>query len=279
MKRWTVTLILLAAVSSSACQFFGPSTAEMTLSVQNQVLNTEIAAIRATATVEADRILVTLEHAQTAVNDVDDQTQDLQATLAAQGLPPVDISSISPVPESVFATPPPIIDPSTLNNNVAPIGITPAATSPVIIPNQNNAALVITSVAVQQQAAGPLQNIVTSDSVGSDDCALNPSTTFTATTPEIYVVARAVGVGPNDNITSRWFAGGSEIISYDWTPNFEIENACIWFYIDQDEVMFTPGSWSVQMELNGQTVGSPVAFSIVAASTAGDEALSGAFGS
>lgn len=273
-------LVLLAAVSASACQFFGPSTAELTLSVQNQVLNTEIAAIRATATVEADRLLITLESAQTAISSVDGQTQDLQATLAAQGLPPVDLNAISPVPESVFDTPTPILDPNNnAANGVAPIRITPGATSPVIIPNQNNPALVITPIGVPQQtqSTGPLQNIVTSGSVGNDDCALNPTTSFTTATPEIYVVARAVGVGPNDTLTSRWFAGGTEQISYNWSPSAFIEDACIWFYIDQSEVTFTPGSWSVQMEVNGQAVGAPVAFTISEANAPGDEILDGAF--
>lgn len=252
----------------------------MTLSVQNQVLNTEIAAIRATATVDADRMLVTLEHAQTSVSRVDDQTQDLQATIAARGLPPADLDSITPVADNVFATPPPILDlgPTTVENGVAPIRITPGATSPVVIPNQNNnAALVITPLPQQQQAAGPLQNIVTAGSVGADDCAVSPTTSFTTQNGQIYVVARAVGVGPSDNITSRWYAGGSEIVSYDWTPTFEIEDACIWFYIDQSEIAFTPGSWSVQMEINGENVGSPVAFSIAEGTAPGDEMLDGAF--
>lgn len=256
----------------------------MTLGVQNQVLNTEIAAIRSTATVEADRLVVTLEHAQTAISQVNGQTQDLQATLGAQGLPPVDLSSISPVPESVFATPPPIVDSSVTTGGVAPIGITPGPTSPVIIPNQNNAALVLSPIPVQggsqqtieQQTTGPLQNIVTTSTVGADDCAVNPTGSFTTSTTEIYAVARAVGVAANDNITSRWSMGGSEIVMYDWTPGFAIENACIWFYISQDEIAFTPGSWQVQMGINGQPVGAPVTFTIAGAAAAGDAMLEGA---
>src|SRR5690606_6485715 len=134
---------------------------EMTLVVQNQVLSTEIAAIRATATVDADRLIVTLEHAQTAVSQVDGQTQDLQATLGAGGLPPVDLDAMSPVPDSVFATPPPVIDSSAdplsqlSPDGIQPIRITPGATSPVVIPNQNNAALVITPLPAQQETTGP----------------------------------------------------------------------------------------------------------------------------
>ncbi len=273
-----MSLALAVALSASACQFFGPSTSEMTLAVQNQVLSTEIAAIRATATVEADRMMVTLEHAQTAVNHVDAQTQDLQATLVARSGLPADLNSITPVFDTAFATPPPILDlGQNTTNGVAPIRITPGATTPPSIP-QNNAALVITPIVNQQAASGPLSNIVTSGAVGDDDCALNPTTSFTTQTPQIYVVARASGVGSSDTITSRWSAGGSEIVSYDWTPDFEIEDACIWFYIDQSEITFTPGNWQVQMELNGQATGSPVTFSIAAGSAPGDAMLEGALG-
>ena len=251
----------------------------MTLAVQNQVLNTEIAAIRATATVESDRMMVTLEHAQTAVNSVDSQTQDLQATLVARNGLPADLNSITPAVAPVVATPPPILDLGPNADGIAPIRITPGATTAPVIPQQGgNAALVITPVVVEQVASGPLSNIVTAGSVGSDDCALNPTTSFTTSTPEIYVVARASGVGPGDNITSRWSAGGSEVVSYDWAPSFEIEDACIWFYIDQTEVTFTPGNWQVQMELNGQPVGSPVSFTISESSAAGDAMLEGALG-
>jgi hypothetical protein len=286
LNRWTLSLVLVAAFAASACQFFGPSTSEMTLGVQNQVLNTEIAAIRATATVEADRLIVTLEHAQTAVSQVNGQTQDLQATIGAQGLPPVDLSSISPVPDSVFATPPPIVEMGpTQMPGIAPIGITPGPTSAVIIPNQNNAALVLPTIPAQggntqalvtQQDTGPLQNIVTTSTVGADDCAINPSNSFTTSNNEIYVVARAVGVAANDNITSRWSTGGTEIVLYDWTPGFAIQDACIWFYISQPDITFTPGSWQVQMGINGQPVGAPVAFTIAGAAAAGDAALEGA---
>jgi len=249
----------------------------MTLAVQNQVLNTEIAVIRATATVEADRMMVTLEHAQTAVSHVDGQTQDLQATLVARNGLPADLNNITPAAEVALATVPPILDLGQTGNGVAPIRITPGATTPPGIPQQDsNAALVITPVA--PQASGPISNIVTAGSVGDDDCALNPGASFTTATPEIYVVARASGIGSSDNITSRWSAGGSEVVSYDWTPDFEIEDACIWFYIDQTEVTFTPGNWQVQMELNGQPVGSPVSFSIAESSAPGDAMLEGALG-
>ena len=70
--------------------------------------------------------------------------------------------------------------------------------------------------------------------------------------------------------------GSEQVANYDWTPTFDINGACIWFYIDQSEVAFTPGTWRVQMALNGSPVGSAAVFSIVEANPPGDAALEGA---
>lgn len=276
MKRWRSGAFVALAALLSACQFFGPSTAEMTLSVQNQVLSTEIAALRATATVDADRMLVTLEHAQTAISHVNGQTGDLQATLIASGGQPADLASISPQPPMTFSPPPPILDIGPEAPGVAPIRITPGATAAISNPGDGGAALVITPLATQ--SASPLSNIVMAEAVGSDDCAIQPLTTFTTQTPQIYVVATAQGIGTQDTVTSRWSRDGQAIVDYSWTPNFQIDGACIWFYIDQSEVEFAPGTWQVQMELNGQNVGSPAVFTIAPQQAAGDQMLQESLG-
>ncbi len=278
LKRRIHGAALLLGISLSACQFFGPNTTEQTLLAENQRLSTEIAAVRATATVEADRMLVTLEHAQTTVSDVSGQTQDLSATLIARGTPAVDISQLTPQAPITIAAPPPILD---IGPNpalgVTPISITPGSVSdPNNTAAQNDAILVITPIAASNS---PLTNLVTAEGVRDDDCALASVSTFTTDTTEIYVVATAAGIGPDDIVVSRWFHEGQEVIFYDWSPTFDIEQACIWFYIDQSEVAFTPGNWRVQMELNQQVVGVPVSFSILETSAAGDAALEEAMGS
>lgn len=276
MKLWRFSAVLALAAVLSACQFFGPSTAEMTLAVENQVLSTEIAALRATATVEADRMLVTLEHAQTAVSHVNGQTGALQATLMANGQP-ADLSNITPQALMTPTPPPPILDIGPQAPAVAPIGITPGATiGPSGANPDNSPALVITPIVAD--TAAPLSNIVMSEAVGSDDCAIQPTTSFTTQTPQIYVVALARGIGPQDRITSRWSRDGQAVVDYSWSPNFNIEEACIWFYIDQSEIEFTPGNWQVQMELNGQPIGSPATFRIDAVGATGDQMLEETFG-
>jgi hypothetical protein len=101
--------------------------------------------------------------------------------------------------------------------------------------------------------------------VGNDDCALNPTNTFTTDTAEIYIVARGVNIPPGTNIAARFSISGQEI-RHDFTPDFTIENNCVWFFIDQNDLPFTAGTWSVQLELNNSPVSAPIPFTINAMS-------------
>ena len=110
-----------------------------------------------------------------------------------------------------------------------------------------------------------LYNITMSSAVGADDCPTNPSNSFTTATTEIYVTARAANLGPGSTIVSRWLLEGAEVVNYDWSPSFEIADACIWFYITPSAVEFTPGSWSVELLLDGAPAADPVGFTITSA--------------
>lgn len=277
MKRLTSLVVLALSAFLSACQFFGPPTAEQTLVAENYVLNTEIAALRATATVEADRMLVTLEHAQTAMSHVTGQTQELSATLIARGTPSVDLSGLSPQVTVDIPTLEPALQIAPPANSAIVItpGSVSAETGALPGDTAQQPALVITPVSAENTV---LSNIVTAPGVGDDDCAINPTSQFTSSSSEIYVVARARGVAANDEIVSRWYRDGEEVINYPWTPGFEIEDACIWFFIEESEVPFVPGNWQVQMELNGEVVGAPVTFTILDDTAAGDALLEQALG-
>lgn len=271
LNRLTCLLVASASLLLGACQFFGPSTNEQVLSTQNAALSTEIAAVRATATVDADRLLSTLEHAQTTEGHVGRQTDALSATLIALGTPAgsIDLSQITPDA--------PIADTFAGNTNVPPvivlggptpggIGVTPPA-DPVLAATQAASGAIAQTTPVntnQQVASGGalLSNIVTTDTTGADDCATRTLTTFDSSATEIYVVATANGIGPSDTVTSSWMLEGTEVVSYDWNPSFDIAGACIWFYIDAADVTFTPGNWQVSLSVNGTPMGTPTQFSI-----------------
>src|SRR5436305_12665648 len=97
MKRFT-SLILIASVliSLSACNFFTQPVDLQTENLENEQAGTQISMVRATATVNADHMAVTISSAQTAVGAVDQQSTQIVATLVAQGTLIVDPSGITP---------------------------------------------------------------------------------------------------------------------------------------------------------------------------------------
>lgn len=251
MKHLVRLTIVFAGLLTGACQFFS-NPAEATLVAQNQQLSTEIAAIRETATVDADRMMITLEYAQTAVRNINNQTDGLAATLVARGTPAdaLTIAQITPQPP-ITVTAPQLVD-------IAPQA--PAETQEAAAPT--------VPVAAQSAPDGTpnllpsLFNAVTASGVGPNDCPTDTRNAFTTDNSEIYVVAVANNLGPEHTVTTRWRRETEEVIRYDWTPDFLIEDACIWFFIDQTDVDFTPGGWSVQFEVNGSIASPEIPFTI-----------------
>jgi hypothetical protein len=241
MKR-TIALLIMGLSLLAACST-GPSGAERTLEAQRDSLGTQIADVRSTATLEADRLLVTAEFAQTLVAQMRNQNQVLSATIAALG---GDAALVAPR----ASTP-----------TLASLPVDPAApqvTAEGIMPATGEAVLAATPTA----APPALYNAVTARGVGANDCALAAVSQFTAADQSIYVVATASNIQPGMTLASRWYYEGQEVIRHEFTPEFAISQNCIWFFIDPEETPFNPGSWTVQLEVNGQPDGDPVAFSI-----------------
>jgi len=259
MKHWYIPGITLLVLFTLLAACSGQSTVEQTLVAENQVLSTQIADVHNTATVEADRLLITLEHAQTDVQHVDDQNLNLVATLVERGTPTEAIGPITPL--AMTAAPP-----VAANATPAP------ASSEEVVNQQSNQAITPapqTAVATVTEAGPPrLSNIVTAEGIDENDCAINPTSTFTTATEEIYVVAVAANLQPGTTyITSRWRQEGAEVVTFDFNPEFN--EGCLWFFIDQTDIAFTPGNWSVELEINGGLVGAPVPFTIVDAAASG----------
>jgi hypothetical protein len=181
-----------------------------------------------------------------------EQRGQLQATLIARGADPAAVGAnitpvapVTPLPDAAADAA------STTGGAVVP------TSAPGDVPiTPPGADLTPTS------GAPALANIVTAANVGSDDCAAGVTSTFSASSDRIYVVATAFNIPPGTSIVSRWFQNGQQVISHDFTPDFDINDACIWFFIDQTDVAFTPGSWSVDLEINGVVTGPSTTFTI-----------------
>ncbi len=245
-------LIYLIPILCILVSCAGQSETEQTLVAENQVLSTQIADVRNTATVAADRVQITVEHSQTEARHVDDQNVNLIATLVARGTPTEAIGGITPQVVTALPTQPAAQAPGT------------TVTQEALVQDSSPVAGAAPTTAATATVIGPpvLSSIVTASSVDNNDCALDVTSTFASDTERIYVVAVAANLQPGSTVvTSRWKLEGTEVISYDFTPDFS--DGCLWFFADQSDVTFTPGNWSVELEINGGPVGAPVPFTIV----------------
>lgn len=236
MLRYTSFILMLL---TSAC---GVNSVEQTLEAENSALGTQISDLRQTATADTDRMLITVEHAQTEVRGVQNQGTAAAATLVASGADPNVLNALQAAPGALPPTPRPEA---------------PAVVNP---PVSTEEAAVPQSITPTGLALPVLSNIVMAEGVGSNDCALRPVSQFTTNSPAIYVVAVASNITPGTKITSRWQF--SRVLTFDFVPDFFIAQACVWFFVDQTDIVFTPGTYSVSLEINDQPTGQTATFTI-----------------
>lgn len=246
MGKYPLIVLLLATCLLAACQ--RQNEIQLTLIAQNATLQAEIGNVRETATVDAERLQITVDYVSTLAGRAQEDRVQLQATLVSRGTEPASIESAASQLNTPF--PPP--------NGDNPDGFVPtppaADSTEAVAPTPSQPALV---------------DLMMAPGVGSDDCALSPTTSFTTDTAEIYVVATGVNISPGTNIAASFSVAGQEI-RYDFTPDFAIDGACLWFFIDQTDLEFRPGTWSVQLELNGAPASPPIPFTITGEDTTAD---------
>jgi hypothetical protein len=282
-------MILLLVLTFSACM---DNSTENLVSTQHSVASTQISDVRASATVEQARMQTTLDYASTRASLASTQGAFLQLTLVARGTPIEYLQTEQANVLARYATPtlapqgtgaflqltlvargtpieylqteqanvlaryatPTLAPQGTADGSVVSAPPTAQPTAIIVTP------LVLTSVPTVDSTLPRLENIVMATNVGADDCALDATTTFSVNTPQIYVVARAVNIPPNTRLSSRWLYNGQEVITYDFTKDFLIESACIWFFIDPIDVVFQAGEWGVELAIGGTPVAPPTTF-------------------
>ena len=250
-------------MTASACNFFSQPVDLQTENLQNQQAQTQISAVRATATVNADRMLITLENAQTAVGNIDLQSTRIASTLIAGGMTFVDASAITPLAPTQDApagSPIPQIANPLITQGVPLVSGQGSA--------QGDSALVQTTPSpIPMQTTvdpnGPsLTEITLTDQVGADDCPVGSLTSFSSSAASIYVTAVANNVTANSTLTADFTREGQEVQTYTWSPEFNIDGACVWFFMPSSDVQFAPGNWAVALAIDGAPAGN-VSFSIV----------------
>ncbi len=227
-RRFWLPFLLLLLI---ACQ--RQNNVELTLVARGLNLETQIAALRETATVGSERLEVTIEYMATRAAFAGRQRQELEATLGTRGTPlPGGIGGPTgtpfPLPGTVFPT----------------------------VPAQ------VIAQPVQQTSDRPrLTDIVMASSVRDNDCASQPRFGFQTDAERIYIVATAWNIPANTLLSARFVISGRESL-LDWRPRSPINGNCIWFYIEQSDLPFVAGNWSVQLEIDGQPASGALTFSI-----------------
>jgi len=239
----------------SAC---GSSSEQLTLTADYAIANTQIADVRATATVARARMQITLDYVATRAINVEQQGLFMRSTLVALGTDSAFIANNLPLP-GAFPT------------------FTPQPTSPVNVPvtpvaqsavteelNAEGTLVQVTIEGTEPASTQPrLENITLASGVNDNDCAIDTNPRFTPNSTEIYVVATAYDIPAGATISSVWQSNGTEVALFSFTPDNPINGNCIWFFIDQSDAEFVPGTWSVELRVNDVSASPPVPFQIV----------------
>ncbi len=219
---------LFALTLPMACQ--RQNSVELTLVARGLNLETQIAALRETATISAERLQVTVEYMATRAEVAQRQRQGLEATLVARG---------SPAPGNITV---PTGTPFPLPGTTLPTA--PAASLTPLAPGQ-----------------AVLTDVVMAASVRDDDCASEPRYAFETYSERIYIVATAHNIRAGTLLAARFVISGREVL-HEWRPGSTIDGNCIWFFVDQSDLPFVAGSWNVRLELNEQPASEAINFSI-----------------
>ncbi len=234
------SLLLIAACSDNSV--------EQTLAVENAALSTQITDLRITATYQADELKRTEEYVKTAIPQVNRLRDELSSTLQAAGIDGTAIAQVQP----------------NINYSLATAPATGQASSIPVAPPTNSTPdsldLSLPTLTVSQSG---LFNLVLAEGVGSNDCALASTTSFASTTAQIYVVATAANITAGSTLGAQWYMDSTLLTTQDFSPKDDINNNCIWFYVEPSDFPFTPGNYRVDLSIDGTPVtGAQASFTI-----------------
>ncbi len=265
MQPMKLRLILLIFVLA-AC---GSSDAQQTLEANYVAAGTQVADLRLSATVQGARARTTVDAVQTDASLAATRSQFLESTLVALDAPENAIATFRAQSLGAQATAPPTDAPAPNSTPSLIAGSDPDSTPTPTIPP-------ITPL-VPTQGAPPLPTSSDPDALRLEDpamatgvdnngCAVGVTTQFSSDTQEIYIVARGVNI-PANRVTfeARWFREGQPIGPvYSYSPQEAYDSLCIWFFVDQTDFAFEPGSYSAVMTIDGSNAFQPLPFTITA---------------
>jgi hypothetical protein len=214
----------------------------------NATLGTRAAIRRTTATFEADRRIVTQIALENAATLAQSRQRAIVSTLEELGVPP-NVSQITPAmlptnPAFAVATPTPeMLDTGGITRAAPTVDPALSLTPPTPLPAPETP--------TPDPTMPRVENLVMSTGVGEDDCSIGTTASFTTASPQIYVVMNAYNLAAGMTVTARWLRNGTQLTSFDFTPDFDINGPCIWFFAEPVDFAFDPGAYRVEIDING----------------------------
>ncbi|MCY3778749.1 MAG: hypothetical protein OXG78_00440 [Chloroflexi bacterium] len=218
-----------------------------------------IESLRATATVVRARMKTTLEYAGTRVAQAEDAAGLLRFSLISLG---TDTNFVETSVSLIESFPTVVSQPSPADTRAQAVGLITSIPPPTDLPVAAATAQATNPQPVLDNDQPRLENIVMASGVDDYDCAVDSNPVFTPQSAEVYVVAEAFNVAAGATISSRWYRRGTEVAYFSFQAENDINGNCIWFFIDQTDTAFTPGSWSVEIRVDDIPIGTPIAFLI-----------------
>lgn len=256
MRRVVRCLIVAgAATILTACSSNEP---QQTATAVYQEAVANIEALRASATVVRARVQTTLDYAGTRVGQAQSARAFLASNLIGLGTEAAYIEENLAQLEAL-ATPVSLSTPAEQASGV----VTALARPPTQRPGTIVTPPAVTPAPTATESGPRLENITMASGVNEFECARDVNPRFTPASTAIYVVGRAYRIPPGATISSTWRRSGLDVVSFSFHREHEINDNCIWFYIDQTNTPFTVGSWSVEISVDGVPLSPPVAFQIV----------------
>lgn len=256
MRFTPIQIITIAAMLlTGACT---GAEGQETLVAENAMLSTQIVDLRTTATFQADQLKQTEEYIQTIIPKANRLRDELASTLQAVGID-VTRNPVDPNPDFKVATAPAV---SNSSGGQQPSIIVAGTVMPSL--SGSDGAPVVSGAAQTPTAGQPsLFNLITAGGVGANDCALASVTAFSTETPQIYVVATAANIAAGTTLGAQWYLGDTLLTKQEFAPKQDVNNNCIWFYVEPVDFPFTPGTYRVDLLINGTPAsGAQASFSI-----------------
>ena len=229
----------------------------MTATAEYDSVATQFDRIHTTATVARARLQITLDFAGTRVAQIEQSGAFLRSNLSALGTDSdfidANLSQLADAPQATVAA---RAEATIVLGASATAEADAVLSPPATTPPPSSA----------EPAAGPrprLEDLVLASGVNSEDCPIDVNPVFSPSSSEIYVVARAFDIPVGATFSSSWRFRDQELAAHSFTTERSIDDNCIWFYIDQTDVVFTTGPWTVQISLDGSALTPLLPFEIV----------------